>query len=120
MISQLDRALSREGPKINAPREDGVGSAKSSTVTLNAPRCPLASSDLSLCHRKIGCSRRRDGRRRFDQHGDVKVVLEQIAGFDGDLAAAADQNDAAALQHNEWYGRHGFGRHRKQCSLFRS
>src|SRR6478735_6997821 len=42
MISQLDRALSREGPNINAPREDGVASAKSSTMTLNAPRCPLA------------------------------------------------------------------------------
>jgi hypothetical protein len=35
--SQLDRASLRDGPNSNAPREDGAGCAKSSTVTSNAP-----------------------------------------------------------------------------------
>ena len=54
MISQLDRALSRDGPNINAPREDGVGCAKSSTDDLERAEMAVGGTDLSLRHRKIG------------------------------------------------------------------
>ena len=47
---------------------------------------------------EFGAARRRDGGRRLEQHGDVEVVLEQIAGFDGALVAAVDENDALAFQ----------------------
>ena len=42
------------------------------------------------------------------------MVLEQVAGFDGGFVAAADQDDAAALELNEGHGRHGLGRRRQQ------
>src|ERR1700692_1560650 len=55
-------------------------------------------SDLYFRHWEIVYSRRRDVRGRFDQHGDVKMVFEEIAGFDGNFVAAADENAAAAFQ----------------------
>ncbi len=91
MISQLDRASSREGPNANAPREDGDGLREIVDGDLERAEMAAGVSDLSFRHRKIGRSRRRDGRRRFDQHGDVEMVLEQVAGFDGNLVAAADR-----------------------------
>src|SRR5258706_3351193 len=72
-------------------------------------------SDLSFRHRKIGHARRQDVRRRFNQYGDVEMVLEKVAGFDGSLVAATDENDAATLQLDGRHRRHGFGRRRKQC-----
>src|SRR5229473_7130097 len=51
-------------------------------------------SDLSFRYRKIGVSRRRDRRRRFNQDGDIEMVLEQVASFDSRLIAAADEDDA--------------------------
>src|ERR1700732_517253 len=58
-------------------------------------------SDLSFGYRKIGVSRRRERRRRFNQDGDIKMLLEQVASFDSHLIAAADENDAAALQFDD-------------------
>ena len=74
---------------------------------LECAEMTAGTSDLSFRHRKIRHSRRRDGRRRCDQHGDVEMLLEKVAGFDGNFVAAADQNDAAALQLT--YGTGGTG-----------
>jgi hypothetical protein len=75
-------------------------------------------SDLPFRHWKIGHSRRNDRRRRLDQHGDVEMILEQVAGFDGGLVAAADENDTAAFELDDRYGRRGFRCNSKQRGHF--
>jgi hypothetical protein len=77
-------------------------------------------SDLAFRHRKIVNARRQDARGRFDQHGDVKTVFEQVTGFDGSFVTAADQDDAGAFEFDEGHRRRGLGRRRKQRRHFRT
>ena len=75
--------------------------------------------DLSLRHRKVGPSRWSDRRRGLDQYRDVQMVLEQLACLDRGLVAAADEDDAAALQVDQRHRRRGLGRGRQQRRHFR-
>src|ERR1700726_1672556 len=71
-------------------------------------------SDLPFRDWKNGQAWWCDRRWWFDKHGDVKMVLEQVSGFNCGFVAAADENDAAALQFDERYRRRRFGRRSKQ------
>jgi hypothetical protein len=75
-------------------------------------------SDFSLRYREIRPSRRHDRRRRFNQHGDVQMILEQVAGLDGHFVAPADENNTAALQVDDGHRWRGFGGCREQCRHF--
>ncbi len=66
-------------------------------------------ADLAFHDRKLGDTRRRDGRRRLDHHSDVEMLLEQSAGLNGFLAAAVDQDNAAALDIDQRNVRHRLG-----------
>ena len=120
MMSQRDRAPSRERPKVRTPREDGVLCAKASTATSNAPRWPVAVRIAPITTGKSATRARRDGRRRLDQDRDVEMVLQEIAGFDGLLAAAIDENDAFAFQADDGRVRQGFVCRRQKRGHLRS
>src|SRR6202162_4836050 len=79
----------------------------------------LGISHPSFCYRKNARSRRCDGRRWLNQHGDVEMVLEQIARFNGGLVAPTDENDAVAFQCEGWRSRRWLGCGRKQRCHFR-
>src|SRR5260370_28934434 len=55
----------------------------------------FCSPDPALRLRKIVDARRYDGCGRFDQDCDVEMILEQFAGLESRLVAAADQDNAA-------------------------
>src|ERR1700730_3911195 len=77
-------------------------------------------SDFSPRYRKLGYSRRYDRGGRFNQNGDVEMILEQVCGLGRPLLAAENQNDACAFELDERYSRYRFRRRREQCGHFRA
>ena len=100
-MSARETAPSRGGPKRSAPREEGAGAAKSSTVSSKAPRWPLRVADRPLHHREIPHPLRHDLRRPGEQHGHVEPVGEPAAGLDRGLVAAVDQHHALARERHD-------------------
>ena len=64
----------------------------------------LGGADRALHHRKLGDPRRDHGRRRLDQHGNVEMILQQVARFDRLLVAAVDEENAFAVEAHEGHG----------------
>ncbi len=74
----------------------------------------LGRFDRALHHRKIGDARRRQTLRARDQHGDVEMIRQQLAGFDGAFVAAIDQRDAFAVEADIGNFGQRLGRNREQ------
>ncbi len=74
----------------------------------------LGRADRALHHREIGHPRWRHLGRRLDQHRDVEVILEQVAGLDRPFVAAVDQDHALAAQPDERNFRRRLGGGREQ------
>ena len=59
-------------------------------------------------------------RRPGEKHGDVQTIGETLRRLDGDLVAAIDQRDAAALKRHQRNRRHLFARRGNQRRGFRT
>ena len=90
------RAVAR-WPERECAAGGGRGLGKVVDRELECAEMALGRADVPLHNRKLRAARRGDSRRRLEQHGDVEVILEQIAGLDRALVAAVDENDALAL-----------------------
>ena len=82
------------------------------------PQMSLDTGDPTLCNRTVGATWRRDHGWWRNQHGDVEMLLQQIASLNGGLVAAVDQDDPAAFQLDHWRRCRDFGRGGQQrCHL---
>ena len=118
MMSHCDCAPLREGPNSSALREEGEGCGKVVDRDLERTEMARCAPNGALRHGKFGARGGAMVAGGFDQHGDVEMVLEQIAGFDCALVAAVDQDDAIALQldrRRRW--RRFGGRREQRCHL---
>ena len=71
-------------------------------------------ADRALENGKLVAAARRHVAGLCQQHGDVETIGETLRGLDGDLVAAIDQRDAAALQRHQRNRRHLFVRRGNQ------
>ena len=101
MRSQCDTAPSRAGPNASAPRDDGSGLRVVVDHDLEGAEMALGGFDGALHHREFGDARRPQILWARDQHGDIEMIGEQLAGFDRGFVAAVDQDDALAVEADE-------------------
>jgi len=74
----------------------------------------LGRFDGALHHRKGADARRHQTFRARDQHGDVEMIGQELAGLDRALIAAIDQRDAFAFETDEGNFGQRLGGNRKQ------
>ena len=98
--SQVEVAPSREGrtPVLRARR-----ARQRVVVDREFERAEMAAgvTDRALEDRKFIAPARGDVAGLGQKHGDVETVGKALRGLDGDLVAAIDQRDAAALQRHQ-------------------
>src|SRR4051794_35358303 len=122
MMSQVDLAPRRAGPKVRDRREDGRGGGEAAAsgrelaggggglaegalgggvvVDFELELAEVAGGldDGALEDRELRRARRDDGGGLGQQDGDVQLVHELAGGFDRQLVAAVDQSDTFGLQ----------------------
>ena len=74
------------------------------------PEMSARVADRALEHGKFVGPARHHVAGPGEKHGDVETIGETLRGLDGDLVAAIDQRDAAALQRHQRDRRHVFAR----------
>ena len=100
-MSQRDLAPSRGGPKMSSLRDDGSGSAKSSTRIVEGAEMTGSQSYRALCDRKFVDAARGNARGVAEEDGHVEVILQQHARFNRPLVAAINENDALTRKTDE-------------------
>ncbi len=80
----------------------------------------LRSPNRSHRHRKFRIGERPHLRWRLDEHGDIKLALEECSGLHRRDVPPIDQDDPAAIEPNEGHLRQGYLGDRPQCGCLRT